>query len=136
MSTDFDLLGYSPAQLKKIIADAQAQMAAARANEVGKAREKINAILTSSGLTIDEVFPVRGGRGRKGAKHSAARVPKYRNPKNAEETWSGMGKRPRWLADELAKGAKLEGFAIAAPISKRKAPKTAKSASTKAAKKK
>src|ERR1700712_5512283 len=29
-------------------------------------------------------------------------VPKYRNPEEPLETWSGRGKRPRWLAAALA----------------------------------
>ena len=31
-------------------------------------------------------------------------VPKYHNPKNPKETWSGRGKRPRWLATQLRSG--------------------------------
>ena len=39
-------------------------------------------------------------------------APKYRNPANAKETWTGRGKQPRWLAAETAKGKKLEEFLI------------------------
>jgi DNA-binding protein H-NS len=39
--------------------------------------------------------------------------PKYRNPKNPAETWTGRGKRPRWLTAELRSGEKLENFSIA-----------------------
>ena len=38
--------------------------------------------------------------------------PKYRNPDNAAETWSGRGRKPRWLEERLSKGAPLEGFLI------------------------
>ena len=31
-------------------------------------------------------------------------APKYRNPANAEQTWSGRGKRPRWFNDALKAG--------------------------------
>ena len=37
---------------------------------------------------------------------------KYRNPDNASETWSGRGRKPRWLEERLAKGAPLEEFVI------------------------
>ena len=40
-------------------------------------------------------------------------VPKYRNPKNCSEVWSGRGKMPRWLTAELKSGKKLEDFLIA-----------------------
>jgi DNA-binding protein H-NS len=39
-------------------------------------------------------------------------VPKYRNPDLPEETWSGRGKRPKWLAKALAAGHTLEEFKI------------------------
>ncbi|KCZ11152.1 DNA-binding protein, partial [Acinetobacter baumannii] len=37
---------------------------------------------------------------------------RYRNKNNAEETWTGRGKQPRWLVAEIEKGAKLEDFLI------------------------
>jgi DNA-binding protein H-NS len=38
--------------------------------------------------------------------------PKYRNPSEPSETWSGRGKRPRWLAAALNTGRKIEEFVI------------------------
>jgi DNA-binding protein H-NS len=39
-------------------------------------------------------------------------APKYRNPDNPEETWSGRGHRPRWLKAQLVAGRELEEFAV------------------------
>ena len=39
-------------------------------------------------------------------------VPKYRNPNEPSETWSGRGKQPRWLAAALKTGHKIEDFVI------------------------
>src|SRR4051812_30132524 len=38
--------------------------------------------------------------------------PKYRNPKNPAETWSGRGKLPRWLGPQLRAGRRLDDFLI------------------------
>jgi DNA-binding protein H-NS len=38
--------------------------------------------------------------------------PKYRNPNEPSETWSGRGKQPRWLAAALKTGHKIEDFVI------------------------
>ena len=38
--------------------------------------------------------------------------PKYRNPKNPAETWSGRGRLPRWLRPQLRGGRKLDDFLI------------------------
>ena len=40
-------------------------------------------------------------------------APKYRNPNDGSETWSGRGKRPRWLVALLKTGKHLEDFRIA-----------------------
>ncbi|QQO23296.1 H-NS histone family protein [Bradyrhizobium diazoefficiens] len=39
-------------------------------------------------------------------------LPKYQNPKNPSETWSGRGKQPRWLKVQLRAGKKLHDLLI------------------------
>jgi len=38
--------------------------------------------------------------------------PKYANPSQPRETWSGRGKQPRWLAAQIRSGRRLEDFRI------------------------
>jgi DNA-binding protein H-NS len=38
--------------------------------------------------------------------------PRYRDPRNPFNTWSGRGKAPPWLQELLDKGRKLEDFEI------------------------
>jgi DNA-binding protein H-NS len=40
-------------------------------------------------------------------------LPKYQNPKNPVETWSGRGKQPRWVKAQLVAGKNLDRFLIA-----------------------
>src|ERR1700744_6638627 len=40
-------------------------------------------------------------------------LPKFQNPSAPGETWSGRGKRPRWLVAALKAGSKIEDFEIA-----------------------
>ena len=40
-------------------------------------------------------------------------LPKYQNPKNPAETWSGRGKQPHWVQAQLKAGRKLEHLLIA-----------------------
>ena len=42
--------------------------------------------------------------------------PKYRNPAEPSETWSGRGKRPRWLVSALKAGKPIEDFQISKSI--------------------
>ena len=43
---------------------------------------------------------------------------KYRNPNSPAEVWSGRGRKPRWLEDQLAKGATVEDFLISPAATK------------------
>lgn len=54
---------------------------------------------------------VKSGAPRERRKYPRV-VPKYRNPNEPSETWSGRGKQPRWLAAALKKGKKIEEFVI------------------------
>ena len=54
--------------------------------------------------------------------------PKYRDPKNRSLVWAGRGALPRWMQDQIKKGAKREDFIIAkangkAPSARKRAKK-------------
>jgi DNA-binding protein H-NS len=38
--------------------------------------------------------------------------PKFRNPKQPSETWTGRGKKPRWLTAQLKSGKPIDDFRI------------------------
>jgi len=53
------------------------------------------------------------GSAKRGPRKGSKVAPKYRNPLNPTETWTGRGKQPRWLVAALRTGKKLTDFAIA-----------------------
>lgn len=109
MAINLDTLSH--AELQALIVSAEAQMSSARKNHVQEVRAKMDALLHNARLTLDEVYPRRGGKGSTGAKSVVA--PKYRNPENAAQTWSGRGKRPLWFVDALKKrGVTAESLLI------------------------
>ena len=38
--------------------------------------------------------------------------PKYRNPERPSETWSGRGKQPLWVGEQLRTGKKIDDLLI------------------------
>lgn len=52
-----------------------------------------------------------GDRARQRRKYPRV-LPKYQNPSMPTETWSGRGKKPRWLVSALTAGRKIEDFKI------------------------
>jgi DNA-binding protein H-NS len=57
--------------------------------------------------------------------------PKYRNPQNPEETWSGRGLTPKWLTAAIKGGKSADDFLIRGAVPSKKAtkPKRARKAS-------
>jgi DNA-binding protein H-NS len=47
-------------------------------------------------------------------------LPKYQNPKNPAQTWSGRGKQPHWVQAQLRAGKKLDRFLIARSSTERR----------------
>jgi len=132
MAINLDTLSH--AELQALIRNAESQMETARKNTIAEVRNKIDSMLKNAKLTLDEVYP-RRGKGTKGPK--AAVAPKYRNPDNASQTWSGRGKRPVWFNEALKKrGVTAESLLIEGAVPKATGKKAApKKAARKTAKK-
>lgn len=122
----------SPTELQALIKSAEAQMDSARKSQIQDVRNKIEELLRKAGLSLAEVYPARGGKPAKGTK--AAVAPKYRNPENPTQTWSGRGKRPLWFVEATKKRGVTAESLLIGPPAKAKAP-PAKKAPAKAAKK-
>ena len=77
-------------------------------------KQKLDAILDHAGLGVEDLAEFYGlSRGR-GARKGTKVAPKFRNPDNKLETWTGRGRQPRWLVAKLVKGGKVTDFAIKA----------------------
>ena len=62
---------------------------------------------------VDPSVQQRLARGGRLIGQRAIVMPKYRNPDDPSETWSGRGRQPLWLVAALKKGKKLRSFEIA-----------------------
>ncbi len=122
-----DLNGLSAKELATLIDKARKQQTKlAKRTPIASVRSRILKFAKAEGYTIEELFgavpAAKRGRKTAAATTEAANprkgrklgkvAPKYRNPANAKEVWSGRGKQPRWLAEQVAKGKKPEDFLI------------------------
>lgn len=83
------------AELKAQIAKLQAQADEARRNEVAAVIAEIKQKIAEFGLSAGDLGYAEGvKRGRPPKK--APLPPKYQDPKSGA-TWSGRGKRPKWI---------------------------------------
>ena len=115
-----DLKKLSSKELEALIATAKKRQAQLNKRApVAQVRSKLTRLAKAEGYTIEELFggsaPARtAGKttGTRGKRKLGKVAPKYRNPENSKETWTGRGKQPRWLAAYTAKGRDLGEFLI------------------------
>jgi DNA-binding protein H-NS len=76
-------------------------------------RARVRALAQQHGFDVRELLDGRGkGKGKGKGKGGRVAI-KYRDPKNPENTWTGRGRTPRWMATALKGGkAKKEDFLI------------------------
>jgi len=76
-------------------------------------RSQIRALVDAHGFSsVDEVFDKEVEATTVPKKTRKKYSPKYANPNNPDETWTGQGQQSRWLKPLLAAGATLEDFLI------------------------
>lgn len=113
--TDYETM--SRKELMALRANIDKAIAAVGDRERRNALKAAEAAAREHGFTLDELVPLMGGgrgRTRRAAAASAGPVnaPRYRNPENAEQTWSGRGRRPRWVHEAEAAGRSLAEMEI------------------------
>lgn len=84
----------------------QKAIAGARERERSEIRQKVEALVQTAGFSVSELF---GARGAPKGKTVAA---KYINPDDRTQTWTGRGRKPKWLVAKLEKGATMDDFAL------------------------
>lgn len=99
-------------ELQQLIADAQAHIEVRREEAVAQARADIERIAASTGYSLQDLLGMGKSRARSSSSGRRTVEQKYRNPRDPSQSWSGRGKRPRWLQDELEHGGKLENFLV------------------------
>ena len=69
---------------------------------------QIKELADSIGISVTITEGDKPVSARKGSKVA----PKYRNPHNHDQTWTGRGVKPRWLAALVEQGRRMEEFLI------------------------
>jgi DNA-binding protein H-NS len=98
----------SVAELRDIIAHAESLRAKKRKQENVAFLDEVRRMAADRGLEVGDILPA-AARGKAAATPKAP--PKYRNPDNPKQMWSGRGRAPAWAAP-LKKAGKLSELAI------------------------
>ena len=97
----------SISELNELISDARAALA--KKQEVAA---QVRKFAQDNGLDISDLMAADKVKKIKAKKTRGKVAPKYRNPANSTETWTGRGRQPLWVADALMGGKSLEDLLI------------------------
>ena len=101
-----DLENLSLKDLKQLQKDVSVAIEQYKERERRKALADGEAFARERGLTPADLSDISLKRSRKPA------APKYANPADRSQTWTGRGRQPRWVVAALADGKTLEDLAI------------------------
>ncbi len=95
-------------ELKALQSEIAVEMEARKKGERQKLLQEFRDKAKSLGISLDELLS-----GQKGKPRSTGKVAvKYIHPADASLTWTGRGKRPRWVGEWLAGGKSMDDLKV------------------------
>ncbi|MFC3059153.1 H-NS histone family protein [Paenirhodobacter populi] len=102
---DLDLNALSFSELKQLQKDVDKAIGTYETRRRAEAKAELESRAKELGFSLSDLLEGPAARKR-------VSVPKYRNPADPEQTWTGRGRKPGWIAEALAQGKPIEDFEI------------------------
>lgn len=102
--TDIDLESMSKADLQKLHKKVAKAIEGFDERERQKALAELESKAKELGYSLAELTGAK--------KIKTVNPPKYRNPENPDQTWTGRGRQPEWIKDAKAAGKDLATMEI------------------------
>ena len=93
--TSIDITGLGIDELTDLLGKAQAELASRERQNRRNLRAELERRLAAAGYKLADIFPELGAASSTSVRRK--RPAKYRDPQNPEQTWSGIGRTPRWV---------------------------------------
>lgn len=102
---NMDLESLSKEELETLKKDVDKALKSVDARRKAEAKRAADLAAKEYGFSLDDLV---GGTPSKGVKG----VPKYANPADPSQTWTGRGRKPGWVNDALKSGKSLDDLAL------------------------
>lgn len=99
-----DLDNYTLEELTSLKEEIETAIRSINERSLAHVRKELEKIAESMGYKIDEVLEMRKAR--------VKGDPKYCNPDKPEQTWTGRGRKPKWVKYALESGKVLDDLRI------------------------
>jgi DNA-binding protein H-NS len=107
-----DLTKFSIHELKEIVIDAEKTIQKKLSEELRKAKQAAEDAAKKHGFSLHEIFGQGGAKATKAKGSKSQGAPKYKNPENPAQTWSGRGRQPAWFKSALERGKSPEEMSV------------------------
>ncbi len=100
-------------QLEKLQKDVEKALESLRYKEMREARKAAEQAAQQFGYSLSEL--AGGTRLKQGGKRKASQpmgIPKYANPSDSAQTWTGKGRQPKWFKDAVDAGTDPKSMKI------------------------
>jgi len=96
-------------ELEQLRADVDKAIVERRKTEKSEALAAAQKAAAEFGFSLDELTGKKSGRG---SAKAASAEPKYMNPDNPTQTWTGKGRQPNWFKTAVENGTAPEKMEI------------------------
>ena len=105
----FDLTSMSRNELVELKNAADKALVDLAEQEKKAALEAAEKAAAAYGFSLAEIT---GAKGRNGKGQKTISAPKYKNPQNPDQTWTGKGRQPEWFKLAIAAGQTPDAMEI------------------------
>lgn len=107
-----DLKTMTRKELEKLRADVDKALDRLAVEEKKKAIDAAEKAARAHGFSLADLAGDANAPVKKTRKPMPKPAPKYKNPANPEQTWTGRGRQPGWFREALAAGKSPDDLAI------------------------
>jgi len=108
-----DLKGMSRKELEKLQKDVEKALAKVNTKELKAAKDAAAKVLAKHGFSLDDITDTPAPKTRaKSSAPKAKAAPKFANPADPSQKWSGRGRQPVWYKEAIEAGKTPESMAI------------------------
>ncbi|MEX0339048.1 MAG: H-NS family nucleoid-associated regulatory protein [Arenibacterium sp.] len=106
-----ELSKMSRKELLKLREDIDKELKKAEQRERQEALKAAEEAAAKFGFSLSDLAG-SGGKSRKSGGKRGKAVPKYRNPENPSQTWTGLGRKPQWFHSAIDSGVDLKALEV------------------------
>jgi DNA-binding protein H-NS len=104
-----DFTNLSVGDLRELIKKAAGEIDKRRKKDKRKTLNEIKKLAESRGFELNELFGSEASGKRRGG---GERPIKYQHPEDPAKTWTGQGRKPKWMAEWEASGRSVDELMV------------------------